>query len=93
MKTTRMITVALVSSALLGVLGFALVTLNISLATVLNIVVGTFASAGLFSLLLWDTGRTIKAHKTAARLEQRATAKAYRTQHAALRRQAAIANC
>ena len=88
-----MITVALGSSALLGVLGFALIHLNISLATVLNVSVGTFASAGLFSLLLWDTGRTIKARETVTRLEQRACANVHRTQHAALRRQAALASC
>lgn len=88
-----MITVALASSALFGVLGFAFVTLNISLATLLNVSVGTFASAGLFGLLLWDTGRTIKVRETVARLEQRATANAYRAPRTAVRRQAALANC
>ena len=93
MKTTRTITVLLLSSALLGGLGFALTQTDLTLATLLNTTVGTFAAAGLFGLMLWDTGRTLDSRKTMTHLEQRACANAHRRQHVALRRQAALAGC
>lgn len=90
MKTTRMITVALASCALFGVLGFAFVNLNISLASLINVAVGTFATVGLFGLLLWDTGRTIKARETATRFNG---GSACTPSRAALRRHTALAGC
>ncbi|MBK8478906.1 MAG: hypothetical protein IPL39_22255 [Opitutaceae bacterium] len=71
MKTTRMITVLLVSSAILGGLGFALSLFSISLATLINVTVGTVVSAGLFGILLWDTGRTLEADAAKTRYAQR----------------------
>jgi hypothetical protein len=90
MKTTRMITVALASCALFGVLGFAFVNLNISLASLINVAVGTFATVGLFGLLLWDTGRTISARESATRFNRGSACAPNRT---ALRRHSALAGC
>ncbi len=69
MKTTRMITVLLVSSAILGGLGFALSLFPF--ATLINVTVGTLVSAGLFGILLWDTGRSIQADAAKTRYAQR----------------------
>lgn len=66
-----MITVLLVSSAILGGLGFALSLFSISLATLINVTVGTFVSAGLFGILLWDTGRTLEADAAKTRFARR----------------------
>ena len=67
MKTTRMITISLVSSALLGGLGFALVSLDVSLASLIKLSVGTFVTTGLFGFMLWDTGRAIDADEARTR--------------------------
>lgn len=69
MKTTRMITVLILSSAILGGLGFALSLFP--LATLINVTVGTLVSAGLFGILLWDTGRTIEADNAKSRFARR----------------------
>jgi len=90
MKTIRMITVALASCALFSVLGYAFVNLNISLASLINVAVGTFATVGLIGLLLWDTGRSIKARETAPRAAQ---GRVSHPKRAALRRHAALAGC
>jgi hypothetical protein len=90
MKTTRMITVALASCALFGVLGYAFVNLNISLASLINVAVGTIVTVGLFALLLWDTGRSIKARETVTRADRGLVCPPRR---ASLRRHAALAGC
>jgi hypothetical protein len=90
MKTTRLITVTLASCALFGVLGYAFVNLNISLASLIDVTVGTLASAGLFGLLLWDTGREFKARETAPRADRGRTRT---TRRAELRRHTVLAGC
>lgn len=93
MKTTHLITVSFVSSALLSVLGFALASCNLPLASVINVIVGTFVSSGLFGILLWDTGRTIKASETVARFEQRRCRNPHCPHQTSLHHRTALAGC